>query len=187
MHSRDHRKERETALRKLGFLAGGRLMAYLPLLVTLAAAIALGQPSPPADGIQIGGFGPFGGWDIRFPSTVTQCEPVSIFYDTTRSRPDPTANIGLYSLSGVKLLSIGPLRGISYIKWICNFPAGSTLVALASSNGTPYRFTVQPGNSSCLRDVTLTYEYATYATSAFTSYTANPVATSTSPFSPFAT
>ena len=139
----------------------------------ILAGIVLAQPSPPAQGIQIGH--PLEGFDIRFPLTVTQCESVFIYYNTTTSRG---SHIVLSTRDyTVPLLSIGPTPlGVGYFEWVCNVPAGYDMWA---SFLDLYIITVQPGpSSSCLHDVTTTYQYASYVTTAFASYTAHPITTS---------
>ena len=149
----------------------------------ILAAIVLGQPSPPALGVQIGY--PRDGYDIRFPLTVTQCESVFIFYNFTSRDPQslhfiqPDYNI---------FLDIGPfspedITGVGYIEWICNIPADYAFWAGFSGYlRTPvyvvHPVVVQPGSlSSCLHNVTATYQYAVYYPSNLFSYTARPLAT----------
>ena len=140
------------------------------------AAIVLAQPSPPALGIQIGSSA-FGS-DIRFPlnASVTQCEPVFIYYNNT-IRPTYVllANAGI----NYNFLSIGPIPvGVGYFEWICNIPAGYGFWA---ARDYFYYIVVQPGSSSsCLHDVTTTYQYAGYSTTEFASYTAYPITTTPS-------
>jgi hypothetical protein len=139
----------------------------------ILAAIVLAQPSPPALGIQIGS--PRGGYDIRFPITVTQCEPVLIYYNVT------TASFSVYLVNAEftrDLLRIGPIPfGVGYIEWICNIPAGTGFWA---AQYYAYYIVVQPGPlSSCLHNVTTTYQYAEYATTVLASYTARPPITAT--------
>jgi len=51
------------------------------IFLGILASTVLAQPSPPSQGIQIGN-SDLGAWDIRFSSTVTQCEPVPIYYNS---------------------------------------------------------------------------------------------------------
>ena len=145
------------------------ILAALPVTV-------LTQPSPPTEGIQLST-----AYDVRFPLTVAQCERVLIFHNTT-----DTYGLNIYShISGsfqvVTRLSI-PV-GIGYLEWICNIPAGYGFRV----EGWYERFlVVQPGSSSsCLRALTTTYSYASYATTAFQSYTSNPPGTVTPTISAF--
>jgi hypothetical protein len=139
----------------------------------ILAAIVLAQPSSPAQGIQIGD-----DYDIRFPLTVTQCEPVFIFYNVPSSS---TAFVTLSTGSdNTFLFSIGPSVGdTGYFEWICNIPAGYGFWATSR----PYIFhytVVQPGPlSSCLHNLNRTYQYASYNTIAFASYTEHPAITTT--------
>jgi hypothetical protein len=148
------------------------------LIFLILAAIVLAQPSPPAQGIQIASGPPDFGIDVRFPLTVTQCEPVFIYYNNTSGS---TVNVYL-STNIQNLLDIYPIPvGAGYIEWICNIPAGYNFWASANRVGTqvyPRRWchvVVQPGLlSSCLHDVTTTYRYASYFTTDFEFYTAHP-------------
>ena len=162
-------------------------MASFPRVIFLAilASIVLAQPSPPVEGVQIGDAdGEASGLDIRFPLTVTQCEPVFIFIRFTAGSFSSGA-IHFHSLDNVRLLSIGPFLGTGYVEWVCNVPAGRSLVVFSRPGTNFHQFTVQPGpSSSCLRNITATYSFASYVTSQFTSYTALLQVTST--FSGFA-
>jgi hypothetical protein len=81
----------------------------------------LAQPSPPSQGIQIGN-PDLGAWDIRFSLTVTQCEPVPIYYNTTTAEYAIFFNYGTPDTN--TFLSIPIPIGAGYIEWICNVPAG---------------------------------------------------------------
>jgi hypothetical protein len=158
-------------------------MAFLIRFVSFAilALVALAQPSPPAEGIQIGS--PLAGWDVRFPLTITQCEPVFIYYNNTYSAT--YGGVGFESLDGRYLLFVGrfPL-GVGYFEWICNIPADSALIAYSD---VYYPIVVQPGPiSSCLGAMTTTNAQASYRTTNFVTFTASrPITTPTSyPFSP---
>jgi hypothetical protein len=151
------------------------------LLFLILATIVLAQPSPPAQGIQIGD--PLLGVDIRFPLTVTQCEPVFIFCNITIvSSSDYFVYLQSPDFNSI-LLYIGPTPlGVHYFEWVCNIPAGYGF--WAGHFGLFYVI-VQPGpSSSCLHNVTTTYQYASYSTVAFASYTAGLPITTTSSFPP---
>jgi hypothetical protein len=150
------------------FLAQAIVFAFL-------ATIAHAQPSLPAQGIQIGT--PAGGWDIRFPLTVTQCEPVFIYYNNTISAT--YGGLGLETPDGTYLAYLGPLPlGVGYLEWVCNIPAGFGFVAYSS---TFCPVVVQSGPlSSCLRDLSTTYQYASYSTANFATYTSTRPITTTS-------
>ena len=176
-------------------------MASFPRAIFLAilASIVLAQPSPPAAGVQIGDLtnAEAGGWDVRFPLTVTQCEPVFIFVNTTTrdttgitAEARPTSGFGpgppsfgaiyFHSPDSVMLFSIGPLRSVGYVEWVCHIPAGHSLTVSFRPGIIFHQFTVQPGrSSSCLRNITATYSFASYYTSQFMSYTARLKVTST--------
>jgi hypothetical protein len=132
-----------------------------------AVTVVFAQPSPPAQGIQLASCLPF---DVFFPLTVSQCEPVFVYYNTTVPQ-----SFGISTISGeyTDLIIFAIPTGIGYFEWICNIPAGYTIIV----DGR-YVFVVQPGwSSSCLGDITTTYPHATYITTAFRSYTANPANT----------
>ena len=135
----------------------------LAVLAMFTVAV-LTQPPPPTEGINIG----IGDLDIRFPLTVSQCEPVLIYYNSTGA-----GYISIWTSaygSSRDLVHLNFPIGIGYIVWICNIPAGYIFVAGTEHH---HNFLVQPGPSSCLGDVTTTYSYATYLTTAFQSYTSN--------------
>ena len=139
-------------------------------LFSLAAMAAfatdvLTQPAQPTHAIQLSR-----SYDVRFPSTVSQCEPVLIYHNTPESYA-----LHIYTMeSGLSrtLVRLTIPRGIGYLEWICNIPAGYTFVVL---NSYAHVLSVQPGSSSaCLGDITTTYAYADYETTDFRSYTAHP-------------
>ena len=137
------------------------------LVFLILAAIVLAQPSPPALGIQLGSSG--SGSYVTFPLTVTQCEPVFIYYDNTIFNNFFYLYNGEYTYA---FLAIGPIPvGAGYFEWFCNIPAGYGFWA---EYAYLYYTVVQPGPlSSCLHNVTTTYQYASYATTSFASYTAS--------------
>jgi hypothetical protein len=156
------------------------LLAFLASLAALVLTV-LSQQLPPTVGIQLSDSDQI---DIRFPLTVSQCDAVLIYYNTTRS-----SSVGIDTAIPAedtrlrRLITLSIPTGIGYLVWMCNIPAGYSFIAEYS-----YRrfFTVQPGSSSsCLRDVTATYSAADYLTSDFGTYTANPPHT-TSPSIPAA-
>ena len=136
-------------------------------LVAAFATDVLTQPAQPTHAIQLSR-----SYDIRFPSTVSQCEPVLIYHNTPESYA-----IHIYTMdseSGVSrtLVRLTVPRGIGYLEWTCNVPVGYTFVVL---NAYAHVLSVQPGSSvACLGDVTATYAYADYETTDFRSYTAHP-------------
>jgi hypothetical protein len=152
-------------------------MSFFARVIFLAilAEIVLGQPSPPAQGIQLWLVDRSLGVDARFPLTVTQCEPVFIYYNNTYSiaASDTFGGVALnpaFHLPYFLIFYFPP--GVGYIEWICNIPAGYSFWVRANLN---YPIVVQPGSSSfCLRDITTTYRHATYSTAYFQSYTAGP-------------
>jgi hypothetical protein len=98
-------------------------MLFISLIL---AAIVLAQPSPPAQGIQLGA--PLEGCDIRFPLAVTQCEPVFIFYDVpiTSSGSLFFVSISFLTTESIyrQVLTFGPFSvGVGYLEWVCNIPA----------------------------------------------------------------
>ena len=142
----------------------------------ILAAIVLAQPSPPALGIQIGSSAY--GSDIRFPLAVTQCEPVFIYYHAAVS----DSFISFFSGSHDFLFAILPIPtgDPGYFEWVCNIPAGYNFLVTTIGFSVYYYIVVQPGPlSSCLHNVTTTYQYASYSTVPFASYTARPPSTTT--------
>jgi hypothetical protein len=143
------------------------------IFLGILASTVLAQPSPPSQGIQIGN-PDLGAWDIRFSLTVTQCEPVPIYYNSTTAEYAIFFNYGTPDTN--TFLSIPIPIGAGYIEWICNVPAGYGFYAVYYS--LHYFVIVQPGSSACLHDVTTTYPDATYRTTVFQSYTAQaPITT----------
>jgi hypothetical protein len=156
-----------------------RSATLLSSLGVLAATV-LAQPSPPAQGVQLSA-----AYDVRFPLTVSQCEPVFIFYNTTgpyNVNLNIRAPAGTTSTSPAIAVITIPL-GIGYLEWACHIPAGHAFVV----EGWYERyFVVQPGSSSsCLHDITTTYSYVRYTTTAFQSYTSNPPTSVTPAISDF--
>ena len=144
------------------------------VIFLILARIVLAQSSPPALGIQIGD--PELGLDIRFPLTVTQCEPVFINYNNTSASNtsniiSPT-NVAFYAKSG-GFFAMSPIpAGAGYYEWICNIPAGYSFLVWCGFGF--HHLIVQPGPLwSCLHNVSTTYQYASYDM-AFASYTAHP-------------
>ena len=155
----------------------------LVLLVILSVTV-LAQPPRPTDALQIGD--PSGGLDIRFPVTVSQCEPVLIY-----------ANVIGQSLHFLAFYSPddGPFHyiirmqlprySIRYMEWICNIPAGYRFVV---SHARQYYVNVQAGPSSCLGNIaTLSLQGGGFYYTGYQSYTANPPNTTTPFFTRLAT
>ena len=81
---------------------------YSAWTTTILALVALAHPSPPAEGLQIGR--PSVGWDVRFPLTITQCEPVFMYYNNTDY---PDGGVSFITLDGRYFLFIGPFQSES--------------------------------------------------------------------------
>ena len=144
----------------------------------ILALVALAQPSPPAEGIQLGD--PLASHDVRFPLTITQCEPVFIYYNNTYS--GYSGGVGFATLDNRDLLLIRPFPlGVGYFEWICNIPAD---LALYAYSDVFYRIVVQSGPiSSCLGVMTTTYSLVSYETTNFVTFTASrPITTPTTFF-----
>ena len=104
-----------------------------------------------------------------FPFTATQCEPFYIFYNATDGN---FLNFYDATLSHTLFIITFP-KGTGYVEWICNIPAGITLLGL-------FNYTVQAGlSSACLGNITTTYSHLTYNTTVFASFTraASPLIT----------
>ena len=131
------------------------------IFLAILVEIVLSQSSPPAVGIQLSSAA-YPDWDVRFPLTVTQCEPVFIYCNNSRAYPFSGVELHntFETINGgiLDFLFIGyfPL-GVGYFEWICNIPAGYSFWARSIM---AYPFVVQPGSSSsCLRNITTTYQY----------------------------
>ena len=135
----------------------------LAILLTPFSVTVRPQPSPTTPGIQLAN--PEAG-DVRFPVTVSQCEPVLIYHNT------PNAYFLLIYTTGADLIRLNIPFGIGYLEWICNIPAG---FPVSVGNYFAFSLVVQSGSSSsCLHNITTTYAYASHATSLLRSFTANP-------------
>src|SRR5215472_8675196 len=114
--------------------------------LTLFLAI-LAVPAPPRQGVQLANVIP-GDHDIRFPLTLTQCEPVLIYYNMA------SAAYLRFETSDrqTNLLNLYVPVGAGYIEWICDIPAGdAVMVSFFDSRS----YVVRPGtSSSCLSNVT---------------------------------
>ena len=142
-------------------------------IVTFFAFVAEGawaQSPLPTSGIQLSMRPEL---DVRFPLTVAQCEAAFIYYNSSTIgngvfffRPD-TARPSLQDV----FLSILIPRGIGYLEWVCDIPAGHSFFVACDLG---YHVVVGPGSSSCLHNLTATYSDADYNTTLFLSYTANP-------------
>ena len=157
----------------MAFKSLGRVVAF-----AILALVALAQPSPPAEGIQLGN--PSIGWDVRFPLTITQCEPVFIYHNNSYTL---LGGVGFVTPDGEYFLFVGPFPlGAGYFEWVCNIPANTALVVFSDIY---YPVVVQLGQSisSCLGAMTTTNIRASYVTSVFTTFTASrPITTSTTYF-----
>jgi hypothetical protein len=143
----------------------------LPAVVLAAlvgTVLVLAQPPRPTAAIQLSA-----STDVRFPSNVSQCDQVLIFYD--RATATNTALLGIYAPGDLaatdRLISMVVPTGIGYLDWACNIPAGHNF---AVHFDLWQYIAVQSGRSECLGNVTTTYEFVSYATPLFQSYTANP-------------
>ena len=156
-------------------------MMFTALVIVLATLAVTVLTQPPPEGIRLTNPPGFDDIDVFFPLTVSQCEPVFVYYDSP---------IGLgFGISTIfeeytDLVVFYMPPGVGYFEWICNIPAGYTIIV-----DSIHVFVVQPGpSSSCLADITTTYSYASYATSAFRSFTAHAANTTspiiTAPISP---
>ena len=140
----------------------------LAILLSAFAMTVQPQPSPPTQGIQLASTD-----DVRFPLTISQCEPVFIYYNVDTPGYSLVISTIVDDINAIiYLLRLNIPLGSGYLEWICNIPAGYSFLVEGSYT---YIFVVQPGSSSsCLRDITTTYAYASYATTFFRSFTANP-------------
>ena len=136
-------------------------------IAALVGAVSA-QPSPPAEGVQLSTTR-----DVRFPSNLSQCDPIFIYYD--RANATDIAPLGIYAPENVdpiaRLIRLAIPAGIGYIEWVCNIPAGH---GYAVHYDLWHYGVVQSGPSVCLGDVTTTYPILTYTNPSFQSYTANP-------------
>jgi hypothetical protein len=133
-----------------------RTTTFSTLLTTLAAAVVWAQPTPPPQGIQLRNTEITNAYDIRFPLTITQCQPVFIYYNTT-GRTAGTVSIGFVAVEEYNpmFLVIAVPSGVGYIEWFCDIPAG---YGFGVWGYHAYYLVVQPGSSdSCLSDITTTY------------------------------
>ena len=158
---------------KHGYRALTSIMC-LAVISSLAIAVATttlvyGQFTIPAQGYNIGA--PVYGVFIFVPLTVTQCEPVLVYYHFSDdillmqfTTPDNIQNFLNISFPPGAYDAFAPP---GYLVWNCNIPAGDSFIL----NGVQ-SYTVQPGSSSdCLGNLYTTYPLASYDTSAFESYT----------------
>ena len=135
------------------------------VIVIFAAVLAvLGQIARPTEGYQLGNV--TAGFDIIFPVSIVQCEPVLIYYNFTN---EDSLFLNSPGFNGNTFLVLTFPIGVGYLDWICDIPAGYTFNA-----GRYFEqiFTVQPGSSSaCLGEITTTYAFASYEPTYFQSYT----------------
>jgi hypothetical protein len=142
----------------------------------------LGQAVPPLEGRQFGSLinnsdpgGP--SYDIIMPLTVSQCDPVLIYYNITAwnaaNGDDPALFLSIYSPELYSILNIElPSSDVGYLAWTCNIPAGEYFFAF-SQGGVFVGYAVQPGSSSaCLGPLTTYTSLLQYDTGIFASYIA---------------
>ena len=136
-------------------------------IAALVGAVSA-QPSPPAEGVELST-----SRDVRFPSNMSQCDPIFIYYDRTGATD--IGVLGIYAPEDVdpidRLIRLAIPAGIGYIEWVCNIPAGH---GYAIHYDLWHYGVVQSGPSVCLGDITTTYPILTYNNPGFQSYTANP-------------
>ena len=139
-------------------------LATSVVVIFTAILTVLGQNTRPTEGYYIGNAG--FGFDIIMPLSIAQCEPVLIYYNITGAT---LVGVALHTPELYIFLTLYFPRGVGYLDWICDIPAGHTFTAYAFLLQT---FTVQPGSSSgCLGEITTTYPYVYYQTTHFQSYT----------------
>ena len=151
-----------------------RTAAKFAVVLLLAASVAVGlaQISSSATGVQLAH--PDEGWDIIFPLSVAQCEPVSIYYNHTLPTPGRTIHISVNDpQESTVLLTIDPPQdyGVGYLEWICDIPAGHSFIV--QSLRAQYYVVGHGSSSSCLGKITTTYAHMSYNTMALRSYTEN--------------
>jgi hypothetical protein len=145
----------------------GRSTLKKLLLLSALTVVSFGQ-SPPTEGYQLAF--PNSLFDIIMPLTVTQCEPVYIYYNIAS---DPSA----YDL--LDFITADPSADVlmvfdfpsptGYLEWICDIPAGYSFIAWGDIQQF---YTVQAGSSSdCLGNITTTYSVMEYETIPFQLYT----------------
>jgi hypothetical protein len=150
----------------------------LLLLLSALTVVTFGQ-SPPTEGYQLSF--PNSSYEIIMPLTITQCEPVYIYYNIAS---DPSA----YNLldfitadsAGDTIMEFDFPSPTGYLEWICDIPAGYSFIAWGDFMQF---YTVQAGSSSdCLGNITTTYSIMDYATIPFRLYTElSPTLTFTNP------
>jgi len=109
--------------------------------------------------------------------SLTQCEPVLIFYDSERTDLLP---LFFSTPDNVEIGTVWVPKGSGYLDWVCIIPAGQSF--LLAVDVQYYYYTVQPGPSSaCLGSTDaqhkLTYKPSVYSTYTSHSYTANAATT----------
>ena len=107
------------------------------------------HPTPPTQGIQLGI--PEMGVDIRFPLTVSQCEPVLIYYNTQHIHDDlyPALLNFTSPTDHQSFLVLDFPLGAGYMEWICNIVAGYSF--LVSSHITHQYFVASGSSALCLQ------------------------------------
>jgi len=123
------------------FRAAMTVPTLASVVVFLAAILPiLAQVTRPTEGYEITNVP--NNYDIIFPLSIVQCEPVLIYYNNIGT---DWISVDLHAPDGGYILQLDFPPGVGYLDWICNIPSGHTLYALASLSQT---FTVQPGSSS---------------------------------------
>jgi hypothetical protein len=155
---------------------------YMAAFVFMATA--LGQTAPPSTGYQMGGPVRYpdsseGPWvDVIMPMTITQCEPVLIYYNV--SAWTGAGPIRLYlqtpTIESPNFLYLEfPYGSVGYLQWICNIPGGQGFIASVEPlyiEPDQY-FLVEVGSSSaCLGHLEPSYDtHLQYSTTEFDVYT----------------
>ena len=153
-------------------MTGTAAQSAIVMLLAASFGVGLAQISSSATGFQLAH--PEEGWDIIFPLSVAQCEPVSIYYNHTLPTPGFTIHISVNDpQESTVLLTIDPPQdyGVGYLEWICDIPAGHSFIV--QSLRAQYYVVGYGSSSSCLGEITTTYAHMSYNTMALQSYTKN--------------
>jgi hypothetical protein len=151
------------------------MLSALAIFVVATGLAALGQQTNfprPTQGFGVGD--PLYQWNITLPSSIAQCEPFVIYYNTSIFDEGDNFILDIRTPDSQTVLVLLEFpNAIGYLDWICNIPAGYSFVAEAFSFKQYY--TVDPGSSSaCLGNVTTTNSILFYQTPYFKSYTQAP-------------
>ena len=124
-------------------------------------ATVLGQTNvpQPIPGYQIGNVGD--GVDIILPLSISQCEPILIYYNNTHSPSQQVDATFVTPDLAHNVLDLLLPPGAGYLDWICNIPRDYNFNIF--SYGTRQSYTVQPGVSSACLGLTTSYESYPYA------------------------